>query len=89
MRKYRSDKDDNTISTFSPVAVVTPALQFLQHMMDFDDEQAEEDTSIIEETVDEEYRSYVSSAPKRTAELDPLKFWEVSTYSCHGNCSYH
>lgn len=64
----------------------TPAPQLLQHMMDFYNKQSEEDTSITEETIDEEYSSYVSSVLKCTAVLDPLKFWEVSTYNCYRNC---
>ena len=78
MRKYRSVEDDDKIGTLSSIAV-TPAPQFLQHMIDFEDEQSEEETSFTEETIDEEFNSYVSSAPKRGATLDILKFWEVST----------
>ena len=59
-----------------PIAV-TPAPDFLQRMKEFDDEQAEGDASITEETIDEEYSNYVNGVPKRNV-LDPLKFWEVS-----------
>lgn len=76
MRRYRFDDDDNTISATLPIAV-TPAPDFLQRMKEFDDEQAEGDASITEETIDEEYSNYVNGVPKRNV-LDPLKFWEVS-----------
>jgi hypothetical protein len=82
MRKYRSDQDDDIIGTSSSTGIaraVTPPHAFLQHMMDYEDEQ--EDTSLTEETIDEEFNSYVNSVPKRAAALDPLKFWEVSAYN--------
>jgi hypothetical protein len=86
MRQYRSDKDDGTVDAPSSTAVAPPP-QFLQHMIDYDDEHAE-DTSFTEETIDDEYNSYINSVPKRAAAaaaLDPLKFWEVSTYNYHSN----
>jgi hypothetical protein len=84
MKEYHSDEDDNIIST-PPSIAMTPAPAFLQHMIDFDEEQ-EDDDSIAEQTIDEEYSGYVSGAPKRMAAVDPLKFWEVSTYNCHSIC---
>jgi hypothetical protein len=87
MRKYRSNKDDSIIGTLPPTLGVTrtPTPQFLQYMKDFDDEDVEGDTSVTEETFDEEFNNYVSSVPKRNAALDTLKFWEVSTCDCHSN----
>ena len=55
-------------------------------MSDLEREQAlaeQEDTSFTEETVEDEYISYVSSLPRHPLELDPLKFWGVSIYNCH------
>lgn len=85
MRKYRSDEVDDIIGT-APSVAATPAPQFLQHMIDFDEEQDDGDTSITEETIDEEYSSYVSGVTRRMTVLDPLKFWEVSIYNCHSIC---
>lgn len=81
MRKYRPDSDEDVTAGPSSSIAANPPSQFLQLMIDYDDEQA--DTSFTEETVDEEYNSYVSSVPKRASALDPLKFWEVSIYNCH------
>jgi hypothetical protein len=82
MRKYRSGEDDlDAIVGTSSAA--TPHPQFLQHMIDYEDEQ--EDASFTGETIDEEFSSYINSVPKRTAALDPLKFWAVSTYNRHNN----
>jgi hypothetical protein len=54
-------------------------------MKDFEDEDVEGDTSVMEETIDEEFNNYISSILKRNAALDTLKFWEVSTCDCHSN----
>jgi hypothetical protein len=83
MRKYRPE-EDLTLGPSSTAA--NPSSQFLQLMNDYEDEQAEEDASFTEETIDEEYNSYVSSVPKRAGALDTLKFWEVSFYNCHNHC---
>jgi hAT family C-terminal dimerisation region len=85
MRKYRSDDDDVTPAgpSSSNAQAINPPSQFLQLMMEYDNEQADEDISFTGETIDEEYASYVSSVPKHTATLDPLKFWEVSIYNRH------
>jgi hypothetical protein len=82
MMSYRPDKDTVAVGPSSSIAVNPPS-QFLQLMIDYDDEQADQDISFSEETIDEEYTGYVSSLPKRAVELDPLKFWEVSIYNCH------
>ena len=86
MRKYRpSELDDDITGPSSSTAVKQPS-QFLQLMNDYEEEQADKDTSFTEETVDEEYNNYANSVPKRkaaAAALDPLKFWEVSIYNCH------
>jgi hypothetical protein len=92
MRKYRAESnEDDIISGNSSSIAATPVPQFMQHMMDY--EQSEEDISFTEETIDEEFNSYVTSVPKPTVKsgkrtvafLDPLKFWEVSIYNCHGD----
>jgi hypothetical protein len=85
MRKYRPDEDP-TIGP--PSTAANPPSQFLQLMNDYEDEQAEGDASFTEETIDEEYKSYVSSVPKRAGALDALKFWEVSFYNCHSCIIY-
>ena len=43
-------------------------------MNEYEDEQAEEDALFMEETIDEEYSSYVNSVLKYTAVLDLLNF---------------
>ena len=83
MRSYRTDKDDDVAVAPSSSTAANPPSQFLQLMIDYDDEQDDQDVSFSEETIDEEYIGYVSSLPKRAVELDPLKFWEVSIYNCH------
>ena len=82
MRKYRPE-EDLTLGLSSTAA--NPPSQFLQLMNNYKDEQAEEDASFTEETIDEEYTSYARSVPKRAGALDALKFWEVSFYNCN-NC---
>jgi hypothetical protein len=87
MRKYCSNEDDSIIGTLLLTSGVTrtPTPQFLQYMKDFDDDDVEGDTSVTEETIDEEFNNYVSSVPKCNAALDTLKFWKVSTCDCHSN----
>ena len=84
MRKYHPD-EDATVGP-PPTAVNQPS-QFLQLMNEYEDEQAEEedDALDLEETIDEEYSSYINSVPKHAAVLDPLKFWEVSIDNCHSS----
>jgi hypothetical protein len=79
MKEYRPDDVGAAVGPSSSTAVNPPS-QFLQFMIDYDEEQADQDTSLMEETIDEEYTGYVNSLPKRPVELDPLKFWEVSIY---------
>jgi hypothetical protein len=79
MRKYRPEEEDPTLV---PTTIAAPTSQFLQLMNEYEDEQAEEDTSFTEETVDEEYENYVRGVPKRAGAVDTLKFWEVSFYNC-------
>lgn len=83
MRKYRPDEDEDDVTGGPSSNAVNPPSQFLQLMIDYDNEQADEDTSFTQETIEEEYASYVSSVPKHATALDPLKFWEVSIYNCH------
>ena len=44
-----------------------------------------QDTSFTEQTIDEEYTTYILSLPKRASVLDTIKFWEVSI-SPHRYC---
>lgn len=80
MKKYRPEEG---LTLGPPTTAANPPSQFLQLMNDYEDEQAEEDASFTEDTIDEEYKGYVSSVPKRAGALDVLKFWEVSFYNCH------
>jgi hypothetical protein len=87
MRKYRSnDSNDDNGDTITTAGTAPPPtrLAFLQYLDDYEDAVADADTSYTEQTIDEEFSSYTNSIPRRSAALDPIKFWEVSfaIYNC-------
>lgn len=80
MRKYRSIEGDENNMTTAAVTAPGPRQEFLQYLENYESLVADDDTSFMEQTIDEEYTSYTSSVPKGpgASKLDPIKFWEVS-----------
>ena len=83
MRNYRSDSDSESPDGDTSASPAQASESYMQYMETYEKDIADEDTSFTGQTIDEEYSTYVASAPnlKRQAKLDPLKFWEVSTAS--------
>jgi len=89
MRNYRSQSDsessddDRNVTTASKAQPSQPTEAYLQFIAAYENNYADEDASFTEQTIEEEYNTYVASVPnlkrQATSKLDPLKFWEVST----------
>jgi hypothetical protein len=56
-----------------------PKEAFLQFIDDYES-NLEGDISITEQTIDDEFNTYVDGYSKRQAAIDSIKFWEVSTF---------
>ena len=83
MRNYCLDSDSESPDGDTSASPAQASESYMQYMETYEKDIADEDTSFTGQTIDEEYSTYVASAPnlKRQAKLDPLKFWEVSTAS--------
>ena len=51
-----------------------------QYIADYEADVVGEDTSFTEQTIDEEFTTYILSLPKCAGALDTIKFWEVSVF---------
>lgn len=85
MRNYRSESESETsfdAGNTSASKAQAPNEAYEQYIDDYEKRNGAADASFTEQTIDDEYKTYVSSVPnpKRQAKLDPLKFWEVSTF---------
>lgn len=76
MKKYRLD-NENPPSDSEDQAKQDPRINPWQWYVDDLESDDENDTSISEQTIEEEYSAYVTSHSRRSAAVDPIKFWEV------------
>ena len=89
MRKYCSNEGNNEnemttqATSAPPVTGTTKRPAFSQFIDKYNRAVDAGDTSLMEQTIDEEFNSYATSVPKRPAALDPIKFWEVSFTICN------
>jgi hypothetical protein len=74
MRNYRTI-DETTCNDQS--TTVTKAVDPWQFYVADYDADVEADTSITEQTTEEEFTAYIMSLPKQKVALDTVKFWEV------------
>lgn len=81
MRNYRSDSESSEgQGNVASASKAQPSESYMDYIAAYENDLAEEEVSFTEQTIDEEYNAYVSSAPiQKRANLDPLKFWEVSS----------
>jgi hypothetical protein len=78
MKQYSPVGQQNTIASGSRNAEA-PKDTFLQFIDDYES-HLQGDVSITEQTIDDEFDIYVEGFSKRQAAIEPLKFWEVSTF---------
>lgn len=91
MENYRTS---STINSGGPTAemqanaIHTPALDgWYDFVADFEDELddgkatfSRREVAAVQQTVEEEYSTYVMGAPSSGTTLDTLKFWQVSAH---------
>jgi hypothetical protein len=92
MRNYRFDTESSSTSDAGNIASTSraqaPNEAYLQYIEAYENHHADGEVSFTEQTIDDEYKTYVAGAPnlKRQATsklVDPLKFWEVSIHLIH------
>jgi hypothetical protein len=89
MRNYRTT-DETTFNdqstTMTKAAIQVDPWQY--HIADYEAD-VDADTSITEQTTEEEFTAYIMSLPKQKAALDTVKFWEVCLSSLSESLSFH
>ena len=87
MGKYRASNDDSgaTVEQANASSQYTPALNGWQNFVaDFEDELDDGKATFlrrevtVQQTIEEEYSTYVMGTPSSGTMLDTLKFWQVS-----------
>jgi hypothetical protein len=78
MKKYRP-VDERHITASGSRTGEAPKEAFLQFIDDYESRLAG-NISFTEQTIDDEFDTYVEGYSKRQPAVDPLKFWEVSTF---------
>ena len=89
MGKYRASSVDSggaTVEMQANASQFTPALDGWQNFVaDFEDELDDGNATFsrrrevtVQQTVEEEYATYIMGAPSSGTMLDTLKFWQVS-----------
>jgi hypothetical protein len=75
MKKYRVVDPEETAENQHETAAGTMD-PWQQYIADYEAD-FEANTSFGEQTIEEEFTTYILSLPKRSAGLDAVKFWEV------------
>lgn len=79
MRTYRVADEVATLDSAQADDEDVPNM-WEQYIADYEADVVGKDTSFTEQTIDEEFTTYILSLPKRASALDTIKFWEVSVF---------
>jgi hypothetical protein len=78
MRSYRAADEDAASEAGGETEESRGTIDaWQQYVADYEADIAGEETSFTQQTIDEEFSTYILSVPKRAVGLNTIKFWEV------------